>query len=263
MMIRIGWLGWSALLAGLLSLSGCGGTKVTEEPRLPDPNVLFINGSPDAGPLDFYVDDVRKAVNIPYPTSNPDFVTIKYKNPAEDEGAFDVDCRPTGGSEDLDRSALPSAQDSDSIVSVIGLRNPGNELDKRLRIVFSSVARRPLTGNRSRIFVIHGMVAGPGDFTPNIDFRTPGENPQILFPNIQYGFDNLGTGDNRVDPVVDAGTFRLQVQRAELDTRTIYAEIDAVLRPGVNYFALVTGVIGDPNPLRRPRIALFEISPRS
>lgn len=255
-------LGWCALGATLWMAVGCGGGTVKNNTSLPDPLIQFLHGSPDAGNLDYYINDEPKVTGLPYLAANPDFISVPFSDLSEDEQAYDIDVRPSGGSEELDRFALPSELDTATMITTIGLRNPGDELLKRARIVFTSIRRVKPIGNRARLIVLHGLVAAPGDLTPNIDFRTPGETPIINFANIKFADTNLTPppGERAEDPIVDAGTFTFQAQRTGLDTRTIYAEAEVTLLPGRIYFALVSGIVGDPDPLRRPRITFIELT---
>lgn len=267
-MIRLRiWL-YAAALTGLATIAGCGGsTSKTGQGSLPDPTLFFVNGSPDTPSADFYVNEDVKAAGVDYLLSSSDFIKIPFVPAEIDEGAVDVVVTNAGSTTDLDRVALGLERDTHTLVAAIGLQSgaTGIESPKRLQLINHLITRDAPTGNRARIYVLHGLLAAPGEETPKIAFETPGDNPQVQFSDIEYGKTNSekpaddqeGTAP---DPLIDSGSYTFQVRRSDLDQGEVYATADLTLQPGRVYLALVSGIVGDADPAKRPRITLIELA---
>ncbi len=241
------------LIAG--SLVGCGGGGSTN--TLPDPDVRFVNGVPDAIGLDFLLNEEIVGNNIAYLSATPDFEAIEFIS-AQDDG-YDIGIRRTGQLADLDLFSNVFERDTNSLIVAIGLQDPLSEPDKRARLLLFSVERTAPTGNRSRILFLNGFLRSPGFVTPNVTYQSiiPGDpssvdNPQFQSQNVQYGELRTLT--------IDSGTRTFIVRRADTDALVQYASAEFTFEPGKIYLAMMTGREANPDVNLQPRIQYIELS---
>src|SRR5690606_17716868 len=98
-------------LGALLFLVGCGGGG-GHNPNV-DPEIFFINGSSDAGDVDFRMDDSPASTGLAYLGSINGFLRFDYHGP--DVEGWDVSLHLSGGDE-IDRQALVFPYDSDNMI---------------------------------------------------------------------------------------------------------------------------------------------------
>ncbi len=253
--MKIRWM-QLVMVAGLMAvgLVGCGGGGNTTD--LPDPQVRFINGTPDAVGLDFLMNDSITAANVAYLSSSPGFQFVDYIEPSDD--GYDIGARRNGQATDLDRIAVDLQRDTSQLVVTLGLQDPLSEPQKRLRLINFQILRTTPTGSRSRILFINGFLRGAGFETPNVTFQSvvPGDpssidNPQDVSRDIAYADIRTLT--------VDAGARRFIVRRADTDALVQYASQDVTLVAGRLYVALMTGQEANANPALQPKIQFIEI----
>ena len=236
-------------------LVGCGGSGGGSS-NLPDPQVRFINASPNNTGIDFLLNDVVEASNIPFNGASPDFQTIDFID-ANDDG-YDISIRPNGG-EELDRFGQVFNRDTDTLIVTLGLHDPGIEFDKRCQIFSFPVLRTAPTGNRARVYVINGFIRATGFITPNVTFQSvdagdpsPFNNPSVVTRDMTFGtIRNL---------TVDATSFQFIARRADTDALVQYATTNVVLGSGKIYAAIITGQEGQADPDLQPQITFIELS---
>ncbi|HRF60509.1 MAG TPA: DUF4397 domain-containing protein [Fimbriimonadaceae bacterium] len=249
--MKHGWLGLVVAIG--VSLAGCGGTNLEGDRSLPDPNVKFVNASPDSNALDFFLNEELEAGNVAYQQATDGWLKIPFRNEAE--GAYDVLARQAGQPEDLDRIVNQFNRDSNTLVVVYGLANPGDDTDKIARLTLIQADRVPPTGNKARLIVFHGFNRAPGDSTPPLTFQSPGENPLFRLADIQYG-----TSQNLL---VDSGEQTLEMRRADADGENIYASTTVSLGSGKIYLVLLVGIEDSGDSSRDPTIRFIEIEPKN
>lgn len=221
-------------LGALVFLFGCGGGG-SGSPNT-DPEIYFINGSADAGDVDFRMDDSPAATSLDYLQSSNDFIRFDYHGP--DVEGWDVSLNLTGGAE-IERQAIVFPHDSDALVIAHGMLNyPAGELTKRLRFTAISADRDAITGAKARLIIFHGFEREAGKETPNIDFKNPTDNPLNNAPNIAPG------GTSTI--LVDSGTQDWEVRRT--GAFGIFASKTQTLDPGGIYLVLISGVENSATP---------------
>lgn len=246
-------LGWVTSAFAVFFLTGCGGAKLSGEEALRDPTVKFVNASADSSSLAFYLNDDLKAASLPYLQATSGFETVPFIR--ESDGGYDISVRSPGALEDLDRIANLLQRDDDYVISAIGLRDPidGDE-EKRLRLGLTIVNRTAPTGDRARLFVLHAFSRSPGNETPEINFQSPGDNPQFKLENIAFA--------QTKDITVDSGFQVFEARRADADGDNIYATTGVSLRSGGIYFVVVSGIQDSPDTSRQPTIRFIELEPK-
>lgn len=226
--------------AGVL-IGGCGGSGGGS--GLPDPTIRFFNGISDSALINFLLDDDIVGPQIAYLGSTPDFASEEAKE-------RDLRIQVDGTSVDLWAEVVTLAKDKHYLVSAFGLLNFGNETLKRARFVGIEVDRNAPSGTRARLLVFHGYNRRAGLDTPNIDFQTPGDNPQFKVSDIAY------TSAKPLE--VDAGNQTFEARRN--GTETILVSQNVTLGGGKIYAAYVLGV-EDEVGASAPRIEFVELSP--
>lgn len=240
--------GW--VVAGLCMamglLAGCGGNTATS--LLPDPTVLFVNGSRDAGNLRLLLNNVDFSGSIAPGTAMADFKATEFIANADE--AYDVVTASDDLSEQFDAEEQEFARNTHTIVAAIGQRNyaPGEEI-KRLRQVLIPVDRSALGGSTVRIIALQGFNRRAGSFTPAITLQTPGDNPTYAIRDLEFG--ETGTLD------IAAGTNTWQIKRS--DGESVYGTATVNLTGGI-YLALLSGTEGAVNPAEGPQITFIRLN---
>lgn len=242
-------LRWSVAMCAAALLIGCGGNGTGSE--LPDPNVFFVNGSADAGNLRLQFNEDVSDGPRGYLETSPDFFPIEFKT--ETEEGYDVALATPDLSEIFDLDARVFERNSDTIILALGQRNfAAGEEAKRLRTLFLNVNRAPVGANSARLIIVQGFNRGPGNQTPNVDFKNPGDNPEFRVANL--GFLNNG------EVTIDAGRpFTWVIQRS--DTEAIYATTTVTLSAGT-FLVLLSGTEGATDPAQQPRITFIPLTTR-
>lgn len=235
-----------AVTAAVFALYGCAGSGTT---AVEDPEIRFVAGSADGGLLQFRMDDVVAADNLAYGGSNVDFDTFEFKD--TDPDGYDVSLHDAGSSFEFERRAIQFNQVTDSVVIAHGVRNfaAGEEL-KRLRISNFTVNRTAPVGNKSRLYVFHGIERAPGFLTPSVKFQNASVNPQFITGEIQPG---------AVEAIqVDSGTATWFVRRT--GTQADFVSQSLTLAPGAIYVVLLSGIEADADPAKQPKITLIQLT---
>ena len=201
----------------------------------------FFNGSSDSTSLNFLLDDDVEGPQLAFLESTPDFQTV-------DNKTRDLRIQEDGTSVDLWSEVVDLTADRDYLISAVGLENYGTETLKRVRTVFTQIDRTAPNGSRARLVIIHGYNRQTGLETPNIDFQTPGDNPQFRSPNIAYASSQVLE--------VDAGTWTFEARRQ--GTETILVSQSVTLGGGKIYAAYVLGV-ENAGGAQAPRIEFVEL----
>lgn len=226
-----------------LLLAGCGGSG-TDSSLAPDPLVMFLNFSPDSQPTDFYVDGELKGNDVTYLTPAAGFSFIE-------PGDSDCTIAPNVGDE-FWSEAVAFNRDESYIIANFGLENFGTENLKRMRIAVFRTDRTS-QNNSARIFIVHAYNRAVDFQTPALDFQNPGNNPQYKKDGITFG--------NRVDLVVDAGTYTFVARRAGTESE-ITPEVTKLFESGKIYLAVVSGIEGEVG-ARAPKITFFDVPAKS
>lgn len=235
-----------AALAALFTLVGCsgGGSGSVET----DPEVYFINGVSDSGPLEFRMDDEVAEASLAFKAFSTDFQEFEFKD--DDPDGYDLSVHDASSGLELSRDAFPFAQDTDTVIIAHGLRNFGTEDLKRLRVARLVVNRRIVNGNRTRLIVFHGMEREVGTFTPGIIFKNPGNNPQFTTPTIESGNSSVIE--------VDSGNQDWEVKR--FDTEGVFATASSNLQAGATYLVLIAGLEGAASPDQQPSVTFVRLA---
>lgn len=245
--------GWVVGILVAFALAGCGGGTRSGDEALPDPTIKFVNASADSPQLSFSMNDVEKAAALAYLSATAGFMRVPYLSDLD--GAYDLSCKVPGSLEDADRIANVLNRDTHYVLSATGLRDPldGDE-EKRLRLALTPVDRVAPTGDKARLYVLHAFSRSPGNETPQLDFQTPGDNPQFIIENIDFGSTR--------DIVVDSGFQVFEARRADADGENIYASTGITLKSSSIYFVVIGGIEDDPDPSREPTIRFIEMEPK-
>lgn len=217
------WLTAFLVVLGSLLVAGCGGGGG----RPGQATIRFINLVPDSTALEFLLDDDVIDTPKPYLASTPTFARFE-------AGEKDVRIRESGTTVDIWAELGTFTADRDYLIMALGLENFNGEFDKRARIGGIDVNRAVPNGNRARIYVVHAYNRMVGFQTPNIDFQTPGENPQYKVADVPFG------GNKNIE--IDSGSYTFEVRRA--GTTNVLFTTTATLGAGKIYVASVTGVEG-------------------
>ncbi|MFW5697704.1 MAG: hypothetical protein ACOCX1_04005 [Fimbriimonadaceae bacterium] len=243
---RVGAVG--ALLA-LMLLIGCGGSNRVE---LPDPTIRFINGSPDVGAIDFYLNNDIVGNSFDYLDDNSRFLTVDFPDEFLEQ-SWDLIAQEANGVREFDAVATEFERNTHSMVVLFGLEDPlVSELEKRARLEIVEVDRLEPVGNRARLVIFHGFNREEGKQTPAIDFKNPGDNPLFAAENIAYGESQVLS--------VEAGTNTWNVERSDAEGDVIYTSEELTLEGGHIYFVLVSGLENAADPALGPTITLYEIA---
>jgi hypothetical protein len=221
-----------------MALAGCAGNTAG---GLADPDLFFFNGSPDGGSLDFFVDDSSLAAGFDFLEASVSFS----KTSAEQR---DLSVRQSGSSKEIDNVLATFFKGRHYLICALGLLDPAGENEKRLRIVVADVNRARPAGNKARLIIFHGFHLQAGFQTPNIDFKSPGDNPQFLASDIPVGGFKVLTVDSRDQ------SFLASRSGKELD----YVAKDVFLEDGGIYAVFVLGVEGGAGSLA-PRIEFVRL----
>jgi len=255
-------------LAALVIATGCGGGTITDigDADKPGPHVLFFNVSPDAGPLDFYLDDVRYAASVAYVTGLTgvqQFIDVPFLD--DENGTYDIGARPEGGGEDteLDLTAQALARDANTFVTAFGKvtidETDPSDNDKIFQILVINLTLTRPNGNKARIIAFNGFMRSQSNINVNMSIQTPGDNPQFKVTDVPFGTFK--------EALVDSGTFTYQLRRADVDDSVIYAEKVVDLAPGGTYVVFMSGIEkanpNDPPAATDPALSFVEIPSRT
>lgn len=242
-----------ALLVGVtlaLCLFGCGGGGSGTSDT--DFRIFFLNASPDAGAVDFKMNDEIAENDIPYKGTSSLFLTYEFLE--DDTDGYDISIHDGTSDLELVRQAKKFGQDTENIGIAYGIRNfvAGDDL-KRFRLALFTVNRTAVNGNRARLVVFHGIERAPGSATPKVIFKNPGSNPQFQTPAIDVG----GTAVIEVD----SGSQSWEVKRA--DTDGIFATTTFNLEAGAVYIVVLSGIENDPIVGNQPSINFVKLETTS
>lgn len=235
-------IGLALLAVAGVSLSGCGGGGGGGGNGLPDPTMRFYNGISDMAAINFLLDDDVIAALLPYLGSTPDFKDVKPE-------IKDLRLQEDGTSVDLWSEVINPSKDKHYLVTAIGLKNFGTETLKRPRFFTVEIDRTPPNGTRAKLQIIHAYNRAANFGTPNIDFQTPGNNPQFKANDVGYGNGRLLE--------VDAGNFTWEAR--VVGTENVIASKNVTLTGGRIYAAFVLGVEGGAG-AAAPRIEFVELA---
>lgn len=232
-------------MCATLFLSGCGGGGGQSEV---DPRVMFLNASADAGALTLRLNDQDRFAGVPYPSATSGFTSVDFEGPNVD--GYDVSLHDATTGAEFDRQAIVFNRDTDNVVLAFGVRSfaIGEEI-KRLRLKSFTVDRRRPVANKSRLIVVAAYERGPGEMTPAVRFRTPGDTP--LFTT-----NALNPGDTGAI-LIDSGTQTWLVRRDQTDTDIL--QQDLTFSAGGVYLVVVSGIEADPATPRRPRVTVIPL----
>lgn len=232
-------------------VAGCGGSTVRGEEALPDPTIKFVNASADSGAIEFYLNDELKGANVNYLSASGPFTKVPFKSDLD--GGYDLSSRVPGSLDDIDRISNVLERDKHYIGITLGLLNPaeGDE-EKSARIALTEIDRVAPTGDKAHLYVLHAFNRPPGDETPQLNFQTPGDNPQFKLENLDFGGSQ--------DIVVDSGFQTFEARRADVDGENIYASTSITLRSGGIYFVIIGGIQDDGS--APPVIQFIELEPK-
>jgi len=231
-----------ALAAAGVLMCGCGGGGGGG--GLPDPTIRFFNGISDSNLINFFLDDDVEGPQIAYLGSTPGFAR-------EEAEVRDLRIQEDGSSVDLWSEVVTLSKDKHYFVAAFGLINFGTETLKRARFVGIEVDRNAPNGTRAKLIIFHGYNREAGLDTPNIDFQTPGDNPQFKVTDIAYTL---------AKPLeVDAGNLTFEARRT--GTETVLVSRNITLGGGKIYAVFVLGVEGQGG-AAAPRIEFLELEPR-
>lgn len=226
----------SLLVAGLLS--GCGGSSSSA--ALPDPEIRFINLSPDAS-LDLAVNGTVRVTNLGF-LGNSNIFSVK-----PEEADFDI--FETGATVGIDPQIHTFPADTDQLIIAFGKLNFGTETDKRLRFITQQFDRRRPSQTQARVFVFNAMIRTAGESSFPVIFKNPGTNPNVEFAAVDFG--QISSRD------IDATPQTLVAQRSNTDTEV--ATVTKNFEGGKIYFMVLSGdesVTTGPN---APTINFLEI----
>lgn len=229
-------------------MAGCGGSSFTGPGTLPDPKFLFVNGCADTGNLDFYVSDELSADNVGFQNSSQVFKSYKFEESLQ--GRRDISARPSGGFEEYDRIGQVFNRDTHNVIIAYGLGNTGGDAERRVLLTNVLANTDAVTGNRARLIIFNGLNNVAGSSAPPLRFQSPGDNPQFIADNVNYGTAS--------ELSVDSGSQNFEVRRADLDGDAIVATAAANLANGGVYVVLISGVVGQSGQLQ-PQIAFIPL----
>lgn len=262
-------VGWRvSALVTLVIATGCGGGTITDigDADKPGPHVIFFNVSPDAGALDFYLDEVRYGTSVGYVTGLTGiqaFVDIPFID--DENGTYDIGARPENGAEDTELDLLAQALERDSNVFITAFgkvtidENDPSDSDKIFQISVTNLTLTRPNGNKARLIAFNGFMRSQSNFNVNMSIQTPGDNPQFKVTDVPFGTFK--------EALVDSGTFTYQLRRADVDDSVIYAERVVDLAPGGTYVVFFSGIEkandADPPAASDPTISFVEIPSRA
>lgn len=262
--MKLSTIGGALALVASVALAGCFGETNSGGGVLPDPTVRFFNISPDAGTMDYLLNDEERASAVPYLGTTPNFVSFDFLS--TNEGGYDVSCRLTGDTLELDRfvASPPVFQrDTDNLVISVGLPNPGGETLKRTQLLIWNIDRTPPNGNKARMYVLNALVRAPGFENDVLTLQTidPGnpasiDNPLFSRENVQYATQLGGSPFE-----IDSGTFTFIARRGESGAAVEVARREFNFASGGIYLAVMSGVEGSSNPALAPSVNFIEIQP--
>lgn len=237
-----------ALLMTLI-LTGCGGGGGSS---VIDPRLYFVNASPDVGSVQFRLNDEAKLTSAGYLGHSTAFQDVKFQG--SDVGGYDVSVNTQSPpNTTLVRTAQVFNPNTDTLVVAHGLQNYVGEDLKRLRLDTVNVNRQIVNGNRARLIIFHGFERKAGFGTPNILFKSPGENPQVQSSSIAPG--------SSTTLEVDSGTNDWDIQRD--GTTFVYASATLTFQPGGVYLVMVSGLEDAALPTNQVKITAISLPTKS
>ncbi len=239
-----GFLAIVGCATALLSTGCGGGGGGGNGTAVFDPEVLFINASPDSASAKFVLDGATKADKIPFLGGTAAFARVPL-------GEVDVDVFLDGAVESNDSRVITFADNESVVLGALGLKTFGAEYEKRLRINRFLISRNRPNGDRARVYVLHALMFPAGDYIPQLTVKTPGKNPQFQLPDIS--FSNAPILD------IDSGPQTLIVRRN--GTENDYFSTNVTLASGGIYMAIISGVVGQVG-AKAPKMKLIQLDGR-
>ena len=249
MFFRLRTLFTATACALLVLLAGCGGGGGTGSGS--DPTVYFINGSADAGLVDYILNALFQESGLDYLETSADFDTVPFISDLD--GGYDMVLQENGTGTDLDAESRVFAQNTHSVIVALGLKNftPGEEI-KRIRSLTFTVNREAPTGNKARLYIVHAFVREAGQATPQIRFQNAGNNPQFFTSGIDFGASATLT--------VDSGTMDWWAKREDATADVVYASATVTLDPASVYVVLVSGIENDADVNKQPKLTFIKLT---
>ena len=229
-----------SISAALLLIAGCGGGGGNE---LRDAQFRVINLSPGTS-IDVSADDSVAVREVDYLEDGTRFVS-------KDGDTYDFFVRENGTTADLVAEAVSLVDDQDYLYVTLGLKEFGDEPLKRLRGALLNFDRRRPNGTKARIIAVHAYVQAAGSQTPSVQFRGPGDSPQVATGVVPFGGAALLE--------LDAGPQTLEI-RPEGGEGALTTSTTTFL-PGRIYVAAFTGIEGGTGD-QAPALRFFEIETR-
>lgn len=216
---------WLIVVAvGVVLGCGGGGSSVSE---VPDPVMRFINASPNSTALDAFANEIQLGNNVPYLGSSANFLSME-------PGEYDIISQEDANPETQTIETFTTVKDTSLLAVAYGLVTPPNdEFDKRLRVATFSFDRNRPNGDQARLIVVHAYNAAFENFTPQVDFRNPGDNPQINLPAIDFGANRT--------VLVDAGPQTFVARRTGTEAE-VTPQKTFTFQGGKIYAAIISGV---------------------
>lgn len=243
------------------SMWGCGGDSAGD-PTLPEPLVRFFNLVPDAGLVDYWLNDETRFAGIDYLGATSGFVETKFI-PAED-GGYDISVGPNSGGEEYDRISQQLEKNTSTLFLAFGLKNFGPDDSKRIQALAFVVDRTRPNGAKARLLVLNALHQAVGIENKQVDFQTfdPNDPTSILNPLFKLANLNYGELDANVHTLtIDSGNWTFRAQEAQADSINVYAQRNVTLDAGKIYLAVISGVVDEAGDLA-PKITFIEIAPK-
>ena len=226
----------SFLVALLVGCGGGGGGRSTAN----DPDIRFVNASPDSTSIQTEYDFETFGPALSYLSASPGFAIFEPKD-------SDLSIREAASVEALDTISFVPERTKSYIMLTLGLRDFGDEFAKRIRPRPFAIDRSLPNGTKARVIFVNCFCEEPGFSNPNVDFQD-GDRAKFKFSDV--GFTNIST------QLLDVGTYSFQARRA--GSELVYASADLTFEAGKIYLALFTGIrnaAGD----RQPKIVTYEL----
>jgi hypothetical protein len=233
-----------------LGLSGCGGGGGGGSSTGFRPTVIFLNASPDVASMSVKVNGSEKVAGLGYLQLSPRFQNVP-------EGELDIELFADGNPESYDARVLKFAPNQNTIVVGNGLKNFGNEFEKRFKINRQELDRNRPNGN-ARVYCLHALNFKAGEYISQVKFRTPGKNPLYTSADAAFGeIPQLGAAGT---PGVDAGTYTIEVERTGTESKLVTQTV--TFEPNAIYLLVAAGVVGETTGAKKAQIKLFRIDER-
>jgi hypothetical protein len=198
-----------------------------------------VNSSPDAPALDFYIDDRVTGNSLAYLGASPAYVRT-------DPEEKDLSVTRDGSLEQIEAKTFTFANDRYYAILTIGKLN-FTEFLNRIQLVELEINVTTPIGNTARIIPVNAFLRADDQLTPNVDIRSPGDNPAFRRENIAYATAGASF-DVPVNPNAAQRTLEFVVRRNGSDRQYIPATVGQTVRftpeSGRVYLAMITGIEG-------------------